>query len=254
MRLAFNKNVYFHLFVLVSFVATFYYTANRFRRTGKFSIRKLDGIAKMEEAVGRATEMGRPVHWSYGMGAFDAQYFAAFTLLEYAAALCAKYGTRLIVSLALPEVVPMTEEIIRKAYAEAGKIESYRPEDVRFWGGSHNPAMIGTISREQVAANFMIGSLFHESILGIEAAARYNAIQVGGTANTHQLPFIAAGCDAIFIGAEMFAAAAHLRPNPVRVGSTSAEDWITRLMIVLMVVGSVMATFGNSAVANLMKR
>jgi len=252
--LAFNKNVYFHLFVLVAFVATFYYTANRFRQGGKFSIRKLDAIAKMEEAVGRATEMGRPVHWSYGMGAFDAQYFAAFILLEYAASLCAKYDTRMIVSICLPEVVPMTEEVIRKAYTDAGKIESYRPDDIRFWGGSHNPAMIGTISREQVAGNFMIGSLFHESILGIEAAARHNAIQIGGTANTHQLPFIAAGCDAIFIGAEMFAAAAHLQPNPVRVGSVSAEDWLTRFMIVLMAVGAVMATFGNSALANLMKR
>jgi hypothetical protein len=252
--LALNKDVLFHLFVLVAFVVTFYYTANRFRRGGKFSIRTLDAIGKMEEAVGRATEMGKPLHFSYGMGAFDAQYFAAFTLLEYAASLCAKYDSRMIVSIALPEVVPMTEEVIRKAYTDAGKIDSYKPDDIRFWGGSHNPAMIGTISREQVAGNFMIGSLFHESILGIEAAARNNAIQVGGTANTHQLPFIAAGCDAIFIGAEMFAAAAQLHPTPVRVGSVSAEDWLTRLMVVLMAVGAVMVTFGNSALANLMKR
>jgi len=252
--LAFNKNVYFHLFVLVAFIATFYYTANRFRRGGKFSIRPLDAIPKMEEAVGRATEMGRPVHFSYGMGAFDAQYFAAFTLLEYAAGLCAKYDTRLIISIYLPEVVPMTEEVVRKAYTDAGKIESYRPDDIRFWGGSHNPAMIGLISREQVAANFMIGSLFHESILGIEAAARNNAIQVMGTANTHQLPFIAAGCDAIFIGAEMFAAAAHLQPNPVRVGSVFAEDWLTRLMVLLMAIGAVLATFGNTSLSALLKR
>jgi len=187
------------------------------------------------------------------MGTFDAQYFAAFTLLEYAAGLCAKYDTPMIVSVYLPEVVPMTEEIIRKAYTEAGKIDKFRPDDIRFWGGSHNPAMIGTISREQVAANFMIGSLFHESILSLEAAARYNAIQVMGTSNTHQLPFIAAGCDAIFIGAEMFAAAAHLQPNPIRVGSVLAEDYLLRLMIILMGVGSLAATMGNSALKNLMK-
>jgi len=253
MTLAFNKNVYFQFFVLVAFIAIFYYTGNRFKRGGKFSIRNLDAISKMEEAVGRATEMGRPTHWSYGMGAFDAQYFAAFTLLEYAAALCAKYDTRMIVSIYLPEVVPMTEEIIRKAYTEAGKPDKYRPEDIRFWGGSHNPAMIGTISREQVAGNFMIGSLFHESILSLEAAARYNAIQVMGTSNTHQLPFIAAGCDAIFIGAEMFAAAAQLQPTPVRVGSVCAEDWTTRLMIGLMAVGALLATMGDVTLKNLMK-
>lgn len=248
-----NKGVNFHLVVLVLFVATFYFAYDRFRRTGKFSIRNLPAVAKMEEAIGRATEMGRPVHWTYGTGAFDAQYLAAFALLEHTAVLCAKYDTRLIVSVCLPEVVPMTDAIIRKAYADAGKLESYKPDDVRFFGGSHNAAMIGTIARDKVAANFMIGSLFYESVLGIEAAAQQQAIQVGGTANTHQLPFIAAGMDEIFIGAEMFAAATQISPNPVRVGSTTAEDWVTRLMIVAMAIGAIMATFGNTALKTLMK-
>jgi len=250
----FNQRVIFQFCVLAAFIATFYYTGERFRRGFKFGIRPLDALAKMEEAVGRATEMGKPIHWSYGAGALDAQHFAAFTLLEYAARLCAKYDTRMIVSIQLPEVVPMTEEIIRKAYQEADKMDSFRPEDIRFWGGSHNPAMIGTISREQVAANFMIGNLFHESILGIEAAARYNAIQVGGTTNTHQLPFLAAGCDSMFIGAEMFAASAHLQPNPTRVGSVCAEDWVTRVMVAAMVVGTILVTAGNKVLADLMRK
>lgn len=249
-----NQGVTVQLLVLATFIATFYISANIYRKTGEFSARKFEGLAKMEEAIGRATEMGKPVHWSYGMGAFDAQYLAAFVLLEYAAGLCAKYDTRLIVSIALPEVVPMTEEVVRKAYIEQGKVESMQPEDVRFWGGSHNPAMIGTISREQVAGNFMIGSLFHESILSIEAAARYNAIQVMGTSNTHQLPFIAAGCDAIFIGAEMFAAAAQLDATPVRVGSVRAPDLITSVFVVLMVVGALMVTMGNTTLKTLIMR
>lgn len=248
-----NPNVNFQFFVLLLFIGIFAYAADRFKKDGKFSVRSLEGIAKIEEAIGRATEMGRATHWSYGMGTFDAQYFAAFTLLEYAAALCAKYDSRMIISIYLPEVVPMTEEIVKKAYAEAGVPERFRPDDIRFWGGSHNPAMIGTISREQVAGNFMIGSLFHESILSLEAAARYNAIQVMGTSNTHQLPFIAAGCDAIFIGAEMFAAAAQLQPTPVRVGSTTAEDWTTRVMIFLMVAGAFAATAGNTFLKDLLR-
>jgi len=242
-----NPGLYVQLVILVAFIGVFYVSGAKFRSDGKFSARKLEALAKMEEAIGRATEMGKPVHWSYGMGAFDAQYLAAFVLLEYAATLCAKYDTRMICSIYLPEVVPMTEEIIRKAYIEQGKLETLHTEDVRFWGGSHNPAMIGTISREQVAGNFMIGSLFHESILSLEAAARYNAIQVMGTSNTHQLPFIAAGCDAIFIGAEMFAAAAQLEPTPVRVGSVVAADMITSIFVALMVVGALLATVGNTA-------
>jgi hypothetical protein len=249
--LSLNAGVTVSLVVFALFVGVFYYSGARFKQTGKFSARKFEALAKMEEAIGRATEMGKPVHWSYGMGAFDAQYLAAFVLLEYAASLCAKYDTRMIVSIALPEVVPMTEEVIRKAYIEQGKIETLHTEDVRFWGGSHNPAMIGTISREEVAGNFMIGSLFHESILSIEAAARYNAIQVMGTQNTHQLPFIAAGCDAIFIGAEMFAAAAQLEPNPVRVGSVWAADVLNMIFVGLMIVGALLVTTGNTSLKTL---
>lgn len=78
----FNQRVIFQFCVLAAFIATFYYTGERFRRGFKFGIRPLDALAKMEEAVGRATEMGKPIHWSYGAGALDAQHFAAFTLLE----------------------------------------------------------------------------------------------------------------------------------------------------------------------------
>ncbi len=246
-----NEGVTVNLIVFAIFVGVFYFASAQFKKTGKFSARKFDALGKMEEAIGRATEMGKPVHWSYGMGAFDAQYLAAFVLLEYAASLCAKYDTRMIISIYLPEVVPMTEEILRKAYTEQGKLDSLHPEDVRFWGGSHNPAMIGTISREQVAGNFMIGSLFHESVLSIEAAARYNAIQVMGTQNTHQLPFIAAGCDAIFIGAEMFAAAAQLEPTPVRVGSVWAADVLNGVFVVLMILGALLVTVGNTSLKTL---
>ena len=77
----------------------------------------LEGVEKIKEGVGRAVEMGRPVHWSYGTGAFDAQHMAAFSLLSYTAKLCAEYDCRLIVSIALPELAPMTQEIINKAYS-----------------------------------------------------------------------------------------------------------------------------------------
>ena len=248
-----NEGVRVHLIVLICYIVLFYYTSNKFRRTGQVYVRPLEGVEKIKEGVGRAVEMGRPVHWSYGTGAFDAQHMAAFSLLSYTAKLCAEYDCRLIVSIALPELAPMTQEIINKAYSDAGKPNQYRTEDLKFWGGSHNAGMIGTIAREKVAANFMIGSLFYESVLGVEAAALNEAIQVGGTANTHQLPFIAAGCDSIFIRAEMFAASTQIEPTPVRVGCTTTEDWLTRVMLVLIVVGSIMVTFGNKSLINLLK-
>jgi hypothetical protein len=240
--------------VLVVFMGYFWYAANQFKKTGKFSIRHLAALDTLEEAVGRSTEMGRPVHWSFGAYMqVDAQIFAGFAILGHLARLCARYGTRCIVSIYWPEIVPMCEEIVHNAFVAEGKPEEYRPDDIRFWGGSHNQAMIGTIAREKPGGNFIIGNLGHESVLSLEAGARVGAIQVGGTMNTHQLPFIAAGCDSIFIGAEMFAAGAQIKSTPVNVASVMAEEIIKEAALVLMIIGSVMVTMGDKSLMNLLK-
>ena len=249
-----NSGRVVQLIIFVTFAAYYYYAMRAFIATGRFSMRPLRAVQTMEEAVGRATEMGRPIHWTFGAGTMNGQIFAGFNLLGYTARLCAKYETRLLVSIRLPEIVPMCEEIVRRAYVDEGRPDAFRPEDLRFWGTSHNPAMIGLIAREKPAGNFIIGNLFHESVLALEAGALVGAIQVGGTMNTHQLPFIAAGSDAIFIGAEMFAASAHISRNPVMVGTVMAEELIKKTSVVLMVIGILAATAGNTDLVTLLQR
>ena len=68
----------------------------------------------------------------------------------------------------------------------------------------------GMIAREKPGACFLLGSFFAESLLLAEAGNQAGAVQVAGTAMSHQLPFLVAACDHVLIGEEFFAASAYL--------------------------------------------
>ena len=53
-------------------------------------IYKVAGLEAMDEAIGRCTEMGKPVHFSPGIGDLqNAQTLAAMSILGYVAKQCA---------------------------------------------------------------------------------------------------------------------------------------------------------------------
>ena len=61
------------------------------------AIYKVAGLDAMDEAIGRCTEMGRPVHFSPGIGNVqNAQTLAAMSILGYVAKQCARYDTDII--------------------------------------------------------------------------------------------------------------------------------------------------------------
>ncbi len=233
----------------------YYYTTYKFKEFKETEIRPLAAVNALKEAVGRATELGRPVHFTFGSGGLEAQAFAGFAILGELAKVCAEYDCKILVSNVLPEVQPMTEEIVRQSFMSAGKVENYRSDDIRYFGsGSYNAAVLGTIEREKVAANVLVGNLFYEAVLFVEAGARNGAIQIGGTMNTHQLPFLAAGCDHLLIGAEMFAASAYLTRDSVRTGWLMGEEMCKLIGLALIIVGTVFSSLGSNFVAVLLGR
>ena len=56
-------------------------------------IRKISGLEAIDESIGRATEMGKPVLYNIGMGDItNADTLASLPILEYVTKTCAKYG------------------------------------------------------------------------------------------------------------------------------------------------------------------
>lgn len=215
-------------------------------RRGKLPwIRKVAGLDAVEEAVGRATEMGRPVICSHGIATMrDATYgpqtIAGMAVLSHVARLCAKYGTRLIVPVRQVEVHPIACELVRTAYVAEGKPDLYKEDDVRFLSPfqfGYSSGYLGIMDRERVAANIMVGAYWAESLQLCEAGFRAGAIQIGGTANWHQLAFFITAADYCLIGEEIFAAGAYLTKDPLQLGTIAGQDIGKYVCTALIIIG-----------------
>lgn len=229
-------------------------------RTGKNipEIRKVAGLDALDESIGRATELGQPVHFAPGIGDFqNAQTLAAFSILGYVARACAKYDTRLIVTNRNPVVYQVTEQIVRDAYAVEGRADGFKSDDVRFISDdqfAYASGVLGIMARERVATNIMVGAFWAESLVFAEAGNINGAIQIAGTANTHQIPFFVAACDYSLIGEELFAASAYLSRDPVLVGNLVGQDFGKIFSAVVIIIGAVMSTLGSSYLVDLLRR
>lgn len=250
------------LFALTAAAAILLLVAIRRARGGKeFFIRRLAGMEAIDEAVGRATEMGRPVHFSPGISSLSedtaAQTLAGLAVLGYVARLAAKYDTELIVTNRMAEILPITEEVVRQSYLSEGKPEKYNPDNVIFLSDeqfAYAAGCMGLMAREKVAANIMMGAFWAESLIFAEGGFAAGSIQVAGTANTHQIPFFIAACDYCLIGEELFAAGAYLSQDPMQVAGIKLQDWGKLAALLLIIVGTVATTCNWPVISDFLAR
>ena len=146
---------------------------------------------------------------------------------------------------------------MRQGYMAAGRPDMFQEDTVQFLSSeqfAYAAAVMGIMNRRKVAANLMMGAFWAESLLFAEAGAQVGAIQVAGTASMGQLPFFVAACDYTLLGEELYAAGAYLSQDKVKLGAIGAQDIGKAVVMVLVVVGSLMATAGNSGLLDLLKK
>ena len=216
----------------------------------RWSFRKIPGLAAIEEAIGRATEMGRGILYVPGVQEIDdIQTIASMILLTKVSRMAAKYETNLLVPTNSPGVYTVAEEVVKSAYGDVGRSDAYRSDQVRYITSeqfAYVAAVNGIMLRERPAANFLLGAFFAESLLLAETGHSVGAIQIAGTANVHQMPFFVVACDYTLIGEEYYAASALLSNDARLLGSLKASDTVKIFLITVIVVGSLLLTFGQS--------
>jgi len=221
------------------------------------TIRQIAGLDALKEAVGRATELGRPVHYSTGIGAiadeFGPQTIAGLTMLQYVSKLCAEYGSKIIATMKDPIVFPLAQEVVKAGFAEAGKADLYQEDMVRFLSSeqfAYAAGAMGTMQREQCAANIMIGAFYAEALLLAEAGFQAGAIQIGSTARMYQLPYFAIVCDYTLIAEEMFAASAYVSRDAEKLGALQGQDYAKVASVVVLIIGALLRTVGMNDLYN----
>jgi hypothetical protein len=214
------------------------------QRGANLFVRRIPGLNAIEEAVGRATEMGRPVLYVPGIGDIDnIMTIASLTILSHVAKITARYETPLIVPTARAVVMSAAEEVVKEAYAEEGKPDSFNRDNIRYLSDAQFAfagAVNGIMLREKPAANLYLGAFWAESLLLAETGFEAGAIQVAGTAMVSQLPFFVTACDFTLMGEELYAASAYLSREPKLLGGLKGSDWMKVLSIALMALGVVL--------------
>jgi hypothetical protein len=218
----------------------------RARAGGDVYVRRIPGLTAIDETVGRATEMGRPITYSLGLSQqLDIIALQSLAICLHVIRLAIRFGTRVIVTMRNATVYAVADEAISEAYAAAGRPESFNRGDVRFLSDrqfAYASAAMGTIIRERAASNYMFGEFFAEALILAEAGNQVGAIQVAGTPSTTQIPFFIASCDYTIIGEEYYGATAYLTRDPVLCGSLQGQDRSKFLILALMLLGILVAT------------
>lgn len=211
-------------------------------------VRKIAGLEAVEEAVGRATEMGKPIMYIPGIsGMDDVATIASMQILAQVARSAGTYGARLIVPNRDPIVMAVAQEVVREAYNEIGRPDLYREDDiyyVTFSQFGYAAAVSGIMLRERPATNFFLGMFYAESLILSETGVTTGALQIAGTDSDAQLPFFITSCDYTLIGEELYAASVYLSREPMLLGSLKAQDWAKAMVVALTLVGAALSLAG----------
>lgn len=227
------------LVVLIFLLAAVAYFTFKAQRGEKLFIRRISGLSALEDAVGRATEMGRGVLYIPGiMDMDDIQTIAGVTILSHVAKKTAEYDTPLYAPMTRSFVMSVAHEVVKQAYLEKGRPDAFRPDRINYITDDqfgYVAGVGGIMMRDKPAACFYLGTFYAESLILAETGNAIGAIQIAGTAEPSQIPFFVAACDYTLIGEELFAASAYLSNNPREVGSLKGQD-VAKLMIILAII------------------
>ena len=235
---------------ILIFSITIYYYIDRARSGEEIYLRTIPGLKAIEEAVGRATEMGKSVLFVPGISDLDqVETITGLNILGHVAEHTAKYETSLNVPVSKSIVMEAGREVCKEAYLRAGRPDLYYDDMVHYVTEeqfAYTAGITGIMERDKPAACFYLGKFYAESLILAEAGNSIGALQIAGTGSYSQIPFFVTACDYTLIGEEFFVASAYLSKKPELVGSIKGQDIVKLLVMIAIALTVVLNGFFQS--------
>ena len=235
---------------VIAISITIYYYIDRARSGEEIYLRTIPGLKSMEEAVGRATDMGKSVLFVPGISDLDqVETITGLNILGHVAEHTAKYETSLNVPVSKSIVMEAGREVCKEAYLRAGRPDLYYDDMVHYVTEeqfAYTAGVTGIMERDKPAACFYLGKFYAESLILAEAGNSIGALQIAGTGSYSQIPFFVTACDYTLIGEEFFVASAYLSKKPELVGSIKGQDIVKLLVMIAIALTVVLNGFFQS--------
>lgn len=215
----------------------------------KMFIRRIPGLDAIDDAVGRATEMGKPVVYDSGIGAYyQIETIASMLILRSVAKKVAEFKAEIYVPTCDPIVMQISEEMVASGFLDAGYPEDHKKDNIFYLAADQfafAAGVAGILSRKKPATAFHFGYYMAESLLISEAGFAAGAIQVAGTTQATQLPFFITACDYTLIGEELYAAAAYISRDAQIMTNLKLSDYAKVIIGLLFIVGTIILTINS---------
>jgi len=238
------------LFVLMACMYGAAFFIGQWAKRGKtWYLRKMPAIDALVEGIGRATELGRPVHFSAGVdraGPGDPDRAQAYPILKFVAENCAQRDCRLITTVGKADVYAICDQIVKEAAVTSGNPDWYKAEDVQFLGEDqfvYAAGVMGLLPQEKVATNYIFGYHRGSLINLLEAGKMNDCFQIGGMARqSGEMAFLAICCDYWMVLEEMIAAGAYISKDPGQLSTVATQDYVKFALLALMITGALLIT------------
>ncbi len=234
-----ERLVMFLAIMVFSGILMFY--IRKAQRGEEIWLRDIPGLKAVEEAVGRSTEMGKPVLYVPGIMDMDqVETVAGVIVLGHVSKMTARYETTLNVPVSRAIVMKAAQEACKESYLMESRPDMFQDDMVHYLTDEQfafAAGVNGIMVREKPAACLYMGKFYAESLILAETGNSIGAIQIAGTASQAQIPFFVTACDYTLIGEEFFAASAYLSQKPELIGGVKGQDMIKVFVISLILFG-----------------
>jgi hypothetical protein len=212
------------------------------RGSSHVRIRPLTSFQDLRSETGRAAEGGGTIHIAIGNGGLIGEdtvtSLAALEVVEELADTAVLYNAPPIVTVGDPTLLPLAQDILRRAYERHDLVKRYDPDQVRFVAPSPVAYAAGAaniVMTEDVMSNAMIGAFGSEVSLITDAGARRDLPQLAAAAAPSALGALYPATDRLAVGEELYAAGAQMTEKRRYTISLQAQD-ILRLVLAGFIV------------------
>jgi hypothetical protein len=223
------------------------------RREGlELQVRELAAFETLEQELGQATESGKPIHLALGSGSLGGgdtiTSLAGLQMLEGLVDAAVSYDVPPIITVGDSTLLPLAQDMLRRAYERRQIPELYSPTNVRFVAPSslaYAAGAIATGAPEDFTATVTVGAFGSEVSLLAEASGRRMSPQLAAVDSVQAIGALYPAVDRLAVGEELYAVGAQVTGEQRYVTSLIAQDILRVAVVAAILVGAVVALVGG---------